>query len=145
MSDKNVKHIEVAAAVIIKDNRVLLTRRKRGEHSEGFWEFPGGKIEKGETPPACLERELFEELGVKSKAHEVIIESKYTYANRSILLIALRAELLDNNISLRVHDKLKWVPAEKLLEYKLSPADIPIAAKILELRNIDTSQTSLKL
>ncbi len=132
MSDKNLIRINVAAAVIIENSKVLLTRRKRGEHLEGFWEFPGGKMEEGETPEICLERELFEELGVKTKVGEAILENKHDYSNRSIKLIALITELLDHNISLQVHDKFEWVPVEKLLKYKLSPADIPIAAKILE-------------
>jgi len=129
------KTIDVVAAVIIDHGKVLLTRRKRGEDQEGFWEFPGGKIEEGETPQACLERELIEELGVQAMAGDVIIESKYEYSNRSIKLIAINAKLLGSNISLKVHDKLEWVAAEDLLSFRLSPADISIAAKILEMSN----------
>lgn len=130
------KTIDVAAAVIIDHGKILLTRRKRGEDQEGFWEFPGGKIEKGETPQVCLEREIAEELGVQAIASDIIIESKYEYSNRSIRLIAINAKLLGSNISLRVHDKYEWVAAEDLLSFKLSPADIAIAAKIFEMSYI---------
>ncbi len=123
----------VTAAIIYKKDCVLLTRRKSGENLEGYWEFPGGKIEDDETPQECLERELFEELGVRSTADEVITESIYKYDNGTIKLIGIKTDLVDQKIKLSVHDKFDWVSIEMLLEYKLAPADIPIAKHIMEL------------
>ncbi len=65
----------VTAAIIFHNNTVLLTRRNNGQKLEGYWEFPGGKIEQGETPQICLERELYEELGVEATAGKIIGES----------------------------------------------------------------------
>ena len=70
---------QVTAAIIIRDGKVLLTRRKQGESLAGFWEFPGGKIEKGETPQECLERELKEELGLNTCAGDLLTECVYHY------------------------------------------------------------------
>jgi len=123
----------VTAAIILKDDSILLTRRKAGEKLAGFWEFPGGKIEEGETPQVCLERELYEELGVRSRALEIIAESVYTYDHGVIKLIGIKTELHDDSFRLSVHDKAAWVPMQNILNYKLAPADIPIAEKILNL------------
>jgi 8-oxo-dGTP diphosphatase len=123
--------ITVTAAIIRKGDTVLLTRRKQGQRMAGFWEFPGGKIEKGETLQACLERELFEEFNWRIKAGEVITKSKYDYTHGSILLVALEAEILSGSPVLTVHDKMEWVPVPQLLDYRLAPADIPIAKELM--------------
>ena len=69
----------VTAAVIIEIGKTLLTRRKSRENLQGFWEFPGGKIEENETPQECLEREIFEELGVQSEAGKILCKSIYEF------------------------------------------------------------------
>ena len=126
---------KVSAAVVVIDNKVLLTRRKPGESLSGFWEFPGGKIEEGETPQQCLKRELNEELGVESAVGNVIYESIYKYEHGEFKIIAMLTELNSTEFELRSHDKAQWVPYDKLLEYKLLPADIPIAERIKEMKN----------
>lgn len=125
--------IEVTAAVIIENKKVLLARRKQREILSGFWEFPGGKIELGESPQLCIERELREEFKVTSEAGVVIAENTHSYNNGAIKLIAIRVELNNRHISLSVHDKVEWVAISGLLDTKLAPADIPIAEKIQEL------------
>ncbi len=115
-------------------NQVLLARRRNGQNLQGYWEFPGGKIEKNETPQKCLERELLEELSVKSKAGEIIVESVYNYESGSIKLIGIETVLLETNITLSVHDKIQWVTIKNILQYKLAPADIPIAKYLINKR-----------
>ena len=85
-------HIDVTAAVIIADNQVLAARRKAGSHLAGFWEFPGGKIEAGETPEVCLQRELKEELGITSKIGRFLGESLYDYDVKIVRLMAYKVE-----------------------------------------------------
>jgi len=123
----------VTAAIIIKNNRVLLMRRKKGLKLEGYWEFPGGKIENDETPQLCLERELHEELCVKSKAGKIIAESIYKYGHDVIKLIGIETMLIEDNFKLTAHDKAEWVVIGNIINYRLTPADIPIAKKIIEL------------
>lgn len=122
---------DVTAAIIIENSRILLTRRRDGETNAGYWEFPGGKVEVGESLAQCLERELREELGVETSAGEVLTTSEYRYDGGAIRLFAFRAEITDGDIRLSVHDRAEWVPLEELLDYRLSPADIPIARWIV--------------
>jgi len=122
----------VTAAIIFKSETVLLARRKPGENLEGYWEFPGGKIECKETPQECLERELLEEFGIESKAGKIIAESIYNYDSGSIKLLGMLTKIDSQEIGLAVHDKIEWVPINNLLQYKLAPADVSIAKQIME-------------
>ncbi len=119
--------IDVAAAVIMKDGLVMLARRAMGEHLGQKWEFPGGKIEPGETPRECLQRELKEEFDINTKAGKFLGESLYHYPDKSIRLLAYEVVWLDGDLILRVHDKIDWVRVEELLEKDMAAADIPIA------------------
>jgi 8-oxo-dGTP diphosphatase len=122
----------VTAAIIVRDKKVLLTRRGPTEKLAGYWEFPGGKVETGESLADCLRRELQEELGVEADIGEVLAESEYHYDHGSFLLIGMYASLASNNLTLTVHDQADWVPINELLSYQLAPADIPLAMKLQE-------------
>ncbi|HEX2947077.1 MAG TPA: (deoxy)nucleoside triphosphate pyrophosphohydrolase [Clostridia bacterium] len=124
---------DVTAAVIMKDGKVFIARRAPGENSAGGWEFPGGKVEKDETPQECLRRELFEELGIKAEIGEFVCESIYEYPKGTIRLLAYRAEIIDGGIGLSVHDDCRWVPMSELKSYRLLPADVPVAEKLVEI------------
>ena len=122
----------VTAAIIWKNNQVLLTRRAPKQKLAGFWEFPGGKVEEGESLKQCLERELAEELGVESTVGEEIVTSEYHYDHGAINLIAMNTDLLNEDLTLSVHDKAIWVSVDDLMNYQLAPADIPIATYLQE-------------
>ena len=83
--------IVVAAAVIERDDAFLLTRRLKGTHLEGTWEFPGGKCEPDETPEACLVREIREELAVEASLGELLLVTRHAYPERSVELHFFRA------------------------------------------------------
>lgn len=119
--------IEVTAAIIEQEGKVLLARRKVGQHLAGFWEFPGGKIEKNESPQACLKRELQEEFDVETKIHDFVTESIFDYPNKTVKLMAFRVQLMGGDFALHAHDEICWVLPSQLMDYKLAPADIPIA------------------
>ncbi len=122
----------VTAAIIIENDKILIAKRSSKSKLPGYWEFPGGKVEGSETPQECLERELEEELGVKASAKEVIKESEYKYSHGEFRLLAILTELLDHDFELTAHDEIRWVHISKILEYKLAPADIPIANHIIK-------------
>jgi len=117
----------VTAAIVERAGRYLVTRRASGQSLSGFWEFPGGKLQPEETLQQCLQRELFEELGVTSRVGKLLVESHFKYDHGEILLKALEAELLEQELTLSVHDEVRWLPADEILNLQLAPADIPIA------------------
>ena len=123
---------DVTAAVIFGDEKVLITRRAVGEKHAGWWEFPGGKIEEDESPESCLQRELMEELGIEASIGERLAVSIFEYATGTIRLLAYRAKIISGELCLNVHDDYKWVNVSDLMQYKLLPADKPIAERLLE-------------
>lgn len=123
----------VTAAIIEKDGKILIARRKRGDHLENKWEFPGGKIEPNETPEACLKRELHEEFGISAEVGEFIGSSRFTYRHASIELLAYLAYCPSDEFTVKAHEEIRWVPPEELDRYDFSEADRPIVRKLLEL------------
>lgn len=117
----------VAAAILFDGDTVLLARRASTEQLAGYWEFPGGKVEEGETLQQCLIRELQEELSLQVCVLDEIAVSEYHYGHGAIQLVALRAEIIGGQVSLTVHDAVEWVKIDQLSDYRLAPADVPIA------------------
>jgi len=117
----------VTAAIIEKNHKVLLARRKPGKYLEGFWEFPGGKIENNETPEECLKRELSEELSVLAEINGFFVENIHEYPDKKIKLLAYRVNIISGDFKLSDHDKIVWVKPEKILTYQSAPADVAIA------------------
>ena len=127
--------IDVAAAVIKDDkNRIFIARKRKGLSLEGLWEFPGGKIEKGETATQAIERELLEEMNLEVEAGEFLGESVYAYEKFTVRLIAHYAKIIGGQIRLTDHDSYEWVDAEALRGYIMAPADEQLK-KLLENRN----------
>ncbi len=126
--------ISVCAAVILRSGAVLLARRGPGRRHAGLWEFPGGRIEKGEAPAAALARELREELGVEAEVGAEAARSRHRYDFGEIELIAMFVPRFSGALKLTCHDRAAWVPARRLREYALVPADIPIAETIASHR-----------
>ena len=125
----------VTAAIVLRNGRVLVARRAPGEKNAGRWEFPGGKVEAGETDEKCLAREMYEEFGVAGETREHIADNRYVYGalGESIVLCAYVFDWQAGEFDLRVHDEIRWVSAEELLQLALSPADIEIARKVKEM------------
>jgi 8-oxo-dGTP diphosphatase len=121
---------DIAAGIIIRGERVLVTRRAKGQKLEGKWEFPGGKLEPGESPQACIVRELDEELGVSVEAGPVLTSAIYSYPGGVINLIAVEVRAACEDLRLTVHDAAEWVTTAELMKLELAPADIPIAEHI---------------
>lgn len=126
---------QVTAAVIEKNGKILLAQRKEGDTLAGKWEFPGGKIEPGETPEVCLRRELREEFGVDTKIGAFICSSKFEYKHLPVELLVYRAEHLSGEFKLHEHDRIEWVAPEELANYDLSSADIPVVGELLKLKS----------
>jgi 8-oxo-dGTP diphosphatase len=120
---------QVTAAVIVEEGRVFLARRPPGDALAGFWEFPGGKIEPGETPQECLERELLEELDMRSHAGGILATATYDYEHGSFEMLAIETTRL-SGFELRAHDRCAWVAWSDLATYELAPADVQPVDKL---------------
>lgn len=121
---------EVSAAIILKDRKVLIAQRAPGENLEGKWEFPGGKIEPGETAEECLIREIREEFDVDVDVLGFFGESIYDYPNGTIKLLAYTCRWLSGVFTLKVHSLIEWVDPEELDNFDIAPADIPLAERL---------------
>ena len=112
----------VAAGVIERDDRFLITRRQTGVHLGGYWEFPGGKCDPGETHAACLARELREELGVDVAIGEELFVTTHAYPDRAVELHFLRCELLGDPAP-QMGQEMRWVARSELSALSFPPAD----------------------
>ncbi len=122
--------INVTAAIIRKNGKILVARRAAGQHLAGFWEFPGGKIEDGETPEECLARELREELGIDVAVGACAGENIHHYSDKTIRLLAYHVTIVAGDPVPVVHDAIKWVAPARLSELELAAADQPLVAMI---------------
>lgn len=120
----------VTAAVIEDAGRYLVTRRVRGVHLEGYWEFPGGKCEPGESLDACLRRELVEELGVHADIGSELFTVTHDYPERSIELHFLECRLLAEPRPL-LGQEMRWVAREDLGTLQFPPADDELIARLM--------------
>ena len=127
-----MKPLVVTAAVIEKDGKVLIAKRKKGWRFAGKWEFPGGKIEPGETPEECLRRELREELGIETEIGDFLCSSTYAYSHATVELLVYRAIHTAGEYTLYDHQEIRWVPPEALRDYEFPEADEPIIEKLIE-------------
>ena len=127
-----MKQVHVVAGVI-RDarGRVLLARRTQGRDLAGLWEFPGGKVEPGETPEAALARELQEELGIAAVAGAAVIRVPQQYPDKRLVLDVRHVQFTGKPRGLD-GQALVWAPADKLAAYPMPPADRPVVAALLQ-------------
>jgi len=126
------KTIDVVAGVIKKDGKFLIARRSKEKHLGGYWEYAGGKIEKGESDQLTLQRELNEEFGIEVKVQQYLTTSFFRYEKINVNLKAYLVEHLTGDFILRDHDAIRWVTPEEFKNFKFAPADLPINQFIID-------------
>ena len=122
--------IAVAAGVIFKNGKLLVTQRPSGSHLAGLWEFPGGKCEEAETMPECLQRELHEELGVVVNVRECVETLEHAYPEKVVQLSFFRCELVMGEPTGKESQALAWIGVDELGDYEFPAADARLLEKL---------------
>ena len=122
--------IRVVGAVFHDGERFLACRKKPGKPLEGHWEFPGGKIEPGETPEQALAREIREELNLIAEVGQKVTTTTYEYDFATVELTTFYCTLVDGDLRLTDHDDTKWVTSTEAAHLTWAPADIPAVEAI---------------
>lgn len=121
-----MKIIDVVAAIIEKNGKILLAQRDADSDQAGLWEFPGGKVEAGESQPQALARELDEELGIVASVGNYVASNTWQQTERVIRLHAWRVEAFSGELQHRCHNDFVWITPEQAFDYPLAPADVPL-------------------
>lgn len=124
-----MKVVKVVAAIIEKDGKIFATQRGYGEF-KGGWEFPGGKIEEGETPEQALIREIKEELDTEIEVGELIDVVEYDYPTFHLLMNCYWCKIVSGDLVLKEHDAARWLNRDELFDVEWLPADIELIDKI---------------
>ena len=127
-----MKQIEVVAAIIRKDDKIFATQRGYGEWKD-WWEFPGGKMEVGETPEEALKREIREELLTEISVDELLCTIEYDYPKFHLTMHCYLCSLLTDALHLKEHEDARWLTKDELDIVKWLPADKGIVEKIIGL------------
>ena len=127
-----MKTIEVVAAIIKKDDKIFATQRGYGDFKDG-WEFPGGKIEQGETPQEALAREIKEELDADIKVGDLVTTVEYDYPNFHLTMHCFMCELISDEITLIEHEAARWLTKDQLDEVEWLPADVEVVSKLSKI------------
>lgn len=126
-----MKTIEVVAAIIHKDGKILATQRGYGDYKDG-WEFPGGKMQAGETPEQAIVREIEEELRVTIHPEKCITTVDYDYPNFHLTMHCFLSSIAEGEIVLVEHEAMKWLTEDQLDTVAWLPADIEVVKKLKE-------------
>lgn len=124
-----MKTVNVVAAIIIKDKKIFATQRGYGEFKDG-WEFPGGKVEKGETPENAIVREIKEELDTEIKVKEYFYTVEYDYPNFHLSMKCYICSVLSGKLELLEHEAAKWLDKDSLDLVAWLPADLGLVDKL---------------
>lgn len=124
--------LKVTAGVIEKDGKILIAKRRKGDLHGGRWEFPGGKIDLGETPEECLKRELKEELGIDAEIGDFICASNFKYMLVPLELLVYKVRHVSGEFQALDHDELKWVGPSELGKYDFVKADVTVVNKLMK-------------
>lgn len=130
-----MKTLDVVAAILERDGKILLAQRPAHADQPGMWEFAGGKVEPGESQPQSLRRELHEELGIEAIVGQYVASHQREVSGRIIHLHAWHVPDYQGELHAHEHQQLVWCLPEEALTYPLAPADIPLLQAFILLRD----------
>ena len=123
------KHIVVVAAIIVRDGRIFATQRGYGDWKD-WWEFPGGKVEPGESPEDALKREIREELATEIEVDELLTTVEYDYPKFHLTMHCYLCTIISGDLSLLEHEDARWLAIDELDSVKWLPADKDVIEKL---------------
>ena len=126
-------HILVTCALVMQDGRVLAARRGPQMRHPGKWEFPGGKLEEGELPEACIVREIAEELGITVRVVRALSPNLHTYPDLELTLLPFLCEWVAGPLVLQEHDGVRWLSPTEANAVDWAEADLPVVAEWAKL------------
>lgn len=121
---------QVTAAIMKKDDKYLICQRSSNDECSLLWEFPGGKLEEGETLEECIVREIKEELELDIKVQGIFTTSIYSFDQKEIYFTVYNSMIVGGKMKLNVHNDVKWVTLNELDEFNFMPADIEFVDKL---------------
>jgi 8-oxo-dGTP diphosphatase len=124
----------VTGAIIRQDGKILIAQRAADDECPLMWEFPGGKIEEGETPGECIVREIKEELNLDIRPVKVFMRTVYHLNDKRIPITFFDAKILGGEMLLNVHNDVKWIKAEEIPDYAFMPPDARAVKKLLKAK-----------
>ena len=127
-----MKQIEVVAAIIRKDDKIFATQRGYGDWKD-WWEFPGGKVESGESPEDALKREILEELDTRIVIERLLTTVEYDYPKFHLIMHCFICSVESGSLTLKEHEAARWLHKEQLDSVDWLPADVEVVKKIKEL------------
>lgn len=130
-----MKTLDVVAAILERDGKILLAQRPAHTDQPGMWELAGGKVEPDESQPQALMRELREELGIEAVVGQYVASHQREVSGRMIHLHAWHVPTYQGELHAHEHQQLVWCSPEEALEYPLAPADIPLLQAFILLRD----------
>ncbi len=133
------KTIEVVAAIILRDGKLFATQRGYGEWKD-WWEFPGGKIELGESPEDALKREIREELATEIEVEDLLTTVEYNYPQFHLTMHCFLCSIITGQLSLLEHEDARWLSMEELDSVKWLPADVDVLKSVIRILDFNTKQ-----
>jgi 8-oxo-dGTP diphosphatase len=126
--------LDVSCAILIRSSKIMIVRRSPEMRLGGKWEFPGGKVDAGESPEECIIREIKEELLIDVRILKTLQPVFHSYPRGDIRLLPFVVELISSqDPQLTEHDEIAWVNLDEITTYDLAPADIPILKQLAEI------------
>ena len=124
------KMLEVTAAIICKDNKILICQRPADKSCGFLWEFPGGKIEHGETGEQCIVRECQEELGVTLQVRKKVTDVIYEYPDRTVHLHFYLCDIIAGTLEKKEHAAFRWISQQEIFQFEFCPADAKMLSSV---------------